>query len=124
AAWTASTPLISISPMWLTSNRPTDLRTVLCSSITPEYCTGISQPPKSTIRAPMARWMALSGVDLSGAGMGKGQSNRRWREVSNFAGVDTSGLLDFGSVAFGFGRSLRAFGVVIYLCLGFRATLF
>ena len=53
----ASGPRISISPMWLTSNKPTRSRTVRCSSSTPEYCTGISQPPKSTIFAPMRRWV-------------------------------------------------------------------
>ncbi len=30
--------------------------------------TGMSQPPKSTILAPMRRWVALSGVVLRGAG--------------------------------------------------------
>jgi hypothetical protein len=29
------------SPMWLTSNTPTALRTVRCSSFTPLYCTGM-----------------------------------------------------------------------------------
>ncbi len=62
----ASGPRISISPMWLTSNRPTALRTAWCSSMTPEYWTGMSQPPKSTILAPRARWTALSGVFRSG----------------------------------------------------------
>ena len=38
--------------MWLTSNRPTALRTAWCSSMMPEYWTGMSQPPKSTILAP------------------------------------------------------------------------
>jgi hypothetical protein len=28
----------------------------------PEYSTGMSQPPNSTIRAPSERWRALSGV--------------------------------------------------------------
>src|SRR4051812_41232654 len=48
--------------MWLTSNTPTALRTALCSSMMPEYCTGISQPPKSTILAPNARWTEFKGV--------------------------------------------------------------
>ena len=48
--------------MWLTSNRPTAVRTVLCSSTSPEYWTGMSQPPKSTIFAPSARCTAFSGV--------------------------------------------------------------
>ena len=31
----------------------------------PEYSTGMSQPPNSTMRAPSDRWRALSGVFLS-----------------------------------------------------------
>jgi hypothetical protein len=31
----------------------------------PEYCTGMSHPPKSTIFAPSLRCTALSGVALS-----------------------------------------------------------
>src|SRR5438128_3207916 len=70
--------------MWLTSNKPTAFRTVWCSSTRPEYWTGMSHPPKSTILAPRERCMGLSGVDLSGAGddMGKGQNNRGWKGVS------------------------------------------
>ena len=52
--WTAasaSPPAISISPMWLTSNSPARVRTAMCSSPMPEYSTGMSQPPNSTIRA-------------------------------------------------------------------------
>src|SRR5579862_7370524 len=63
--WTRSSacgPRTSISPMWLTSNRPTRSRTARCSSMTPEYSTGISQPPKSTIFAPMLRCTAFKGV--------------------------------------------------------------
>src|SRR5881394_2512908 len=48
--------------MWLTSNRPTRSRTARCSSMTPEYSTGMSQPPKSTIFAPMLRCTAFKGV--------------------------------------------------------------
>ena len=48
--------------MWLTSNSPTAVRTAWCSSMMPEYCTGMSQPPKSTILAPNARWTEFSGV--------------------------------------------------------------
>src|SRR6185369_8200689 len=48
--------------MWLTSNRPTRWRTARCSSMTPEYSTGMSQPPKSTIFAPMLRCTAFKGV--------------------------------------------------------------
>src|SRR6185437_6240376 len=56
--------------MWLTSNTPTFPRTLLCSATSPPvdgYSTGISQPPKSTIFAPIARCMAFSGVLRSGA---------------------------------------------------------
>ena len=48
-------PKTSTSPMWETSNRPAAVRTAWCSSTMPAYCTGISQPPNSTIRAPAAR---------------------------------------------------------------------
>ena len=58
-------PAISISPMWLTSKRPARVRTARCSSVMPEYSTGMSQPPNSTMRAPRERWRALSGVFLS-----------------------------------------------------------
>src|SRR5580698_10617491 len=55
-------PRTSISPMWLTSNKPTRSRTARCSSMTPEYSTGMSHPPKSTIFAPMLRCTAFKGV--------------------------------------------------------------
>ena len=42
-------------PMWLTSNRPAPPRVARCSAMMPAgYWTGISQPPKSTMRAPSA----------------------------------------------------------------------
>ena len=41
--------------MWETSKSPAALRTARCSPISPEYSTGISQPPKATIFAPLAR---------------------------------------------------------------------
>ncbi len=66
--WTAASasgPSISNSPMWLTSNRPTARRTARCSSTMPAYCTGISQPPNGTIRAPALTWTSNSGVRLS-----------------------------------------------------------
>ena len=71
--WTAasaSAPATSISPMWLTSNSPARVRTAMCSSTMPEYSTGMSQPPNSTIRAPRARCRAWSGVFLRVAGRG------------------------------------------------------
>ena len=66
-AASASLPAISISPMWLTSNRPARVRTAMCSSAMPEYSTGMSQPLKGTILAPELRWRLLSGVFLRGA---------------------------------------------------------
>src|SRR5579859_5000864 len=55
-----------ISPMWLTSNKPTPVRTAMCSAMRPPpgpgYSTGMSQPPKSTILALRARWVALRAV--------------------------------------------------------------
>src|SRR5437879_9380035 len=89
--------------MWLTSNRPTAFRTVWCSSTRPEYWTGMSHPPKSTILAPRERCMALSGVDLSGAGedMGKGQNNRGWKGVSISEGPPTE---EAGDESYSIGR--------------------
>ena len=54
----ASAPAISISPICDTSNSPPRVRTAMCSSTMPEYSTGMSQPPYSTIRAPCARCRA------------------------------------------------------------------
>ena len=41
---------------------PHGVATARCSSITPEYCTGMSHPPKSTIFAPSARCTECNGV--------------------------------------------------------------
>src|SRR5689334_21931313 len=41
-----------------TSNMPTPVRTALYSSMMPLYCTGISNPANSTMRAPSARCAA------------------------------------------------------------------
>ena len=60
-------PAISTSPMWLTSKRPARVRTATCSSVTPVYSTGISQPAKGTRRAPAAACTPCSGVFLSAA---------------------------------------------------------
>src|SRR6202020_2142968 len=68
--WTAARacgPAKRISPMWLTSKIPTPVRTAMCSLIIPApiaagYSTGMSQPLKSTIFAPIWRWTALSAV--------------------------------------------------------------
>src|SRR5713101_4272445 len=48
--------------MWETSKRPAAWRTAMCSEMRPAYSTGISQPPKGTIFAPISRWTACSGV--------------------------------------------------------------
>src|SRR5436190_8656780 len=70
--------------MWLTSKRPAEVRTAWCSSIMPEYWTGISQPPKSTILAHRARWTEFSGVVRSEGAVGmKIQANSRKKGVSN-----------------------------------------
>jgi len=45
-------PSISNSPMWLTSKRPTAAAYRPSAPRLPVYCTGISQPPKGTMRAP------------------------------------------------------------------------
>src|ERR1700692_4865173 len=45
------------------SNKPHAERTAWCSARMPAgYCTGMSQPAKSTMRAPSRRCSALSGV--------------------------------------------------------------
>ena len=51
----AEDPDMYILPIWETSNNPTFVRTDSTSEMIPEYCTGISQPPNGTIRAPAAR---------------------------------------------------------------------
>src|SRR4051794_36301913 len=51
--------------MWETSKRPAERRQETCSSITPVYWTGSSQPPKS-IRRPPSFWCSSnSAVRLS-----------------------------------------------------------
>src|ERR1700733_3582493 len=60
--------------MWLTSKRPTAVRTARCSAMRPPpgqgYSTGMSQPPKSTILAFRARCVALSAVFLRAGATG------------------------------------------------------
>src|SRR5262245_47567142 len=51
--------------MWLTSKTPAARRVARCSSRIPVYWTGISHPPKGTMRAPALRWAACSGVRFS-----------------------------------------------------------
>ena len=62
-------PSTSNSPMCETSNAPASVRTARCSSITPAYCTGISQPAKGTIFPPSATCRSWSGVCRSVSGM-------------------------------------------------------
>src|SRR4051812_31840932 len=57
--------------MWETSKTPAAVRVVLCSSTIDLYCTGISQPAKSTSRAPWAACQACSGVRRSPAVIGE-----------------------------------------------------
>src|ERR1035437_5959214 len=69
--------------MWLTSKTPAAWRTALCSSMIPEYWTGMSHPPKSTILAPSARWTEFKGVDRrAGAADMKTQANSTGTGVS------------------------------------------
>src|SRR6202142_87917 len=70
-----------ISPMWLTSNKPTAVRTAMCSAVMPEYSTGISQPPKSTILAPSCRWTPFNAVLRRAGATGEdtaGSLGERW----------------------------------------------
>src|SRR5438067_7678842 len=64
----APLPRKATRPMWLTSKSPAAPRTAACSWRTLEYCCGISQPAKSTIRPPNARWRSKSGVRLGTPG--------------------------------------------------------
>ena len=51
------------------SKRPARWRTAWCSVSTPVgYCTGISQPPKGTMRPPAWTWTSNRGVRWSGGG--------------------------------------------------------
>ena len=55
-------PSTRTEPRCETSKTTPDSRQARCSSITPEYWIGISQPPNSAIRAPRARWTVSSGL--------------------------------------------------------------
>src|SRR5688572_558412 len=50
------------SPICEISKTPAARRTARCSSTMLEYCTGISQPPNSTIRPPNFKCASYSGV--------------------------------------------------------------
>src|SRR5688572_30393813 len=104
--WTRSSaalPATSICPMWLTSKIPAFVRTARCSSVMPEYSTGMSQPPNSTIRAPIDRCRACSGVFLSALGgvdivrvdpgprSGGAARETPYNVLSRFGGVKKSG---------------------------------
>src|SRR2546423_3281996 len=82
----APTPDTRISPMCEISNRPAAFRTARCSSMMVEYCTGISQPPNSTSRAPSFWWAAKSGV-LFNINASYSSSGEDSRSQSGFAGL-------------------------------------
>src|SRR5580704_12750632 len=92
--WTAARacgPAKRISPMWLTSKMPTPVRTAMCSLMMPQpiaagYSTGMSQPLKSTIFAPIWRWTAFSAVLRTGAATGVSDNNSEilWRTERAF----------------------------------------
>src|SRR5439155_17307334 len=64
----ASGPRKNTRPMCDRSNRPHAVRTARCSARMPVgYWTGMSQPAKSTMRAPRRRCSAFSGVASSPA---------------------------------------------------------
>src|SRR5512140_3355620 len=62
AASSARGPSSVTSPMCETSKMPTSERTAACSSRTPLYCTGMSKPATSTMRAPASRCASYRGV--------------------------------------------------------------
>src|SRR5574344_2006407 len=55
-------PFTQNSPICETSNTPTPLQTVICSSIIPEYSIGILYPAKLCIFAPRATCVSVKGV--------------------------------------------------------------
>ena len=97
----APSPRTSISPMWLTSNSPTRVRTAMCSGTIPEYSTGMSQPPNSTMRAPMRRWAWFNAV-LRSAAVGEAnfsnltQMKKRKSKLTH-GGKSSQGNLWFGT---------------------------
>src|SRR5438093_4576883 len=58
----AAGPESRTSPMWERSKSPARLRTARCSSRIVEYCSGMSKPANSTMRAPAAMCLPYSGV--------------------------------------------------------------
>src|SRR3954470_1475981 len=64
----AALPPTCTCPMCETSKTPAAVRTARTSSMTPVYCTGISQPAKGTRRPPDSAWRPYSGVRCSSSG--------------------------------------------------------
>src|SRR5262245_35411405 len=79
--------------MWLMSNTPAPVRTAVCSSTMLVYCTGMSQPPNSAMRAPWELCQSNRGVrkamqtSLGAGGVGSlkgwGSSCKRERIVTH-----------------------------------------
>src|ERR1035438_4954959 len=90
-------PEMRMSPMWLTSNTPTPVRTARCSFISPPtggYSTGMSQPLKSTILAPIWRWTLFRAVLRIGVAAWVSEDKREsfWRtDRANEVGVTKYG---------------------------------
>src|SRR5262249_1395985 len=61
----ACSPLMTNSPMWLTSKRPAAVRTAVCSLEMLEYSTGMDHPPKGISLAPILWWMSNKAVRFS-----------------------------------------------------------
>src|SRR6476469_6482820 len=72
----AAPPPTCTCPMWETSKTPAAVRTARTSSMTPPYCTGISQPAKGTRRPPDSAWRPYSGVRCSSSGTARTLSVR------------------------------------------------
>src|SRR5579859_2298166 len=106
-----------MSPMWLTSNTPTPVRTARCSFIRPPgpqselgYSMGISQPPKSTILAPIRRCTPFRAV-LRRAGIVPAGA---WDNAESLGGVDEQRRTIQGNTRF-FRRSIAAVARKDYL---------
>src|SRR5215471_9567722 len=59
------------------SKNPTAVRVAWCSAVIDEYCTGIDQPAKSTMRPPCAACQSWSVVRASSVVMAIGGPSRR-----------------------------------------------
>src|SRR5512139_1491536 len=109
----APSPSTSNWPMWETSKRPAAVRTALCSAMTPEYSTGMSHPPKSTILAPLSRWTALRGV-LRSSAIGRAATLSQGRET----GQRSSTALIPWELSSSLGAVAPAYPVTCWNCLG------